>query len=111
MSPKEKHSKKKEELPEFTVGSVQPQTRAPKAKGTIKSKEPRVEISEKDFPVLTGLLKTKDLQSFQAGMKSVLVPIQELVEKGNEEEKAAALKVQKAYAMALALVDNSKVVR
>jgi hypothetical protein len=111
LSPKEKHPKKKEELPEFTVGSVQPQARAAKGKGSTKSKEPRVEISEKDFPILAGLLKTKDLQSFQAGMKSVLVPIQELVEKGNEEEKVAAQKVQKAYAMALALVDNSKVVR
>lgn len=111
MSPKQKQSKSKEELKEFTVGSVQPKTRATKEKTAKGPAQNRVEISEKDFPVLTSLLKSKDLQGFQAEMKKVLVPVQELVEKGTEEEKSAALKVQKAYAMALALIENSKVVR
>ena len=111
MSPKDKSPKNKEELPEFTVGSVQPKARATKPKSAPKGNQPRLEISEKEFPVLTGLMKSKDLQSFQSGMKSVLVPIEELAAKGDDEEKAAAQKVQKAYAMALALVENSKVVR
>lgn len=111
MSPKEKGQKNKEELKEFTVGSVQPKAGAAKKKSAAKGNQPRVEISEKEFPVLAGLMKSKDLQSFQAEMKKVLVPIQELVEKGIDEEKADAQKVQKAYAMALALVENSKVVR
>jgi hypothetical protein len=111
LSPKQKQSKSKEELKEFTVGSVQPKTRAPKEKSAKVPVQNRVEISEKDFPVLAGLLKSKDLQVFRAEMKKVLVPLQELVEKGMEEEKSEAQKVQKAYAMAIALFENSKVVR
>jgi hypothetical protein len=110
LSPKEKGQKSKEELKEFTVGSVQPKS-AGKKKQAAKSSQPQVEISEKEFPTLAGLMKSKDLQSFQAEMTKVLVPIQELVEKGTDDEKAAAQKVQKAYAMSIALVENSKVVR
>lgn len=111
MSPKEKRPKNKEELKEFSVGSVQPKAGAPKGKTGAKSAQTRVEISENEFPFLAGLLKSKDLQSFQAEMKNVLVPIQDFVEKGSDDEKAAAQKVQRAYAMAIALIENSKVVR
>ena len=91
----------KKELKEFTVGSVAPA-------GTGKHKkapaEPKVEISEKAFPVLTGLVKGNGLNEFKAEASRVLAA-------AKEKASADGEKVQKAYAMALMIVDNGKVVK
>lgn len=99
-----KDSKKKEELKEFTVGSVKPS-------GAAKSKKPaaavKVEISEKEYPYLAGIIKGNGLDVFKKEVGRVLSMVQE----NGKSNKAAAETVEKAYAMALAIVDNGKVVR
>ena len=99
-----KDTKKKEDLKTFTVGSIQPS-------GTGKTKKPaagpKVEISEKDFPVLAGLIKGNGLDSFKKEVGRVLAGLQEHA----KSDKGDVEKAQKAYAMALAIVDNGKVVK
>ena len=101
-----KDSKKKEELKEFTVGSVPP------GAGTGKTKKPaaagpKVEISEKEFPILAGIIKGNGIKEFKTEVDRVLSKVQE----GTKSDQANAEKVQKAYAMALAIVDNGKTVK
>jgi hypothetical protein len=100
-----KDSKKKEELKEFTVGSVSPsgtgKTKKPAATG------PKVEISEKEYPVLASLIKGNGVDDFKSEVGRVLGKVQESA----TGDKDLADKVQKAYAMGLAIVDNGKVVK
>lgn len=99
-----KDSKKKEELKEFTVGSVKPSgaAKAKKAAAAVK-----VEISEKEYPVLAGIIKGNGLDAFKKEVGRVL----SLVQDSGKTNKAGAETVEKAYAMALAIVDNGKVVK
>lgn len=107
MSAKDKESKKKEELKPFTVGSVPPT--GPKGKKTPKA--PKLEVSEKEFPVLAGLIRGTNAKSFQEEMIRVLAVVQENAKNGESEDKANSDKIQKAYGMALAIIENAKVVR
>ncbi len=106
MSVKDKDTKKKEELKSFTVGSVPPA--GPKAKKAAKV--PKVEVSEKDFPVLAGLVRGDNAKPFREEMIRVLTAIQANAG-GGPSDKANAEKIQKAYGMAIAIVENAKVVR
>jgi hypothetical protein len=101
--------KKSEELKEFTVGSVPPSSKAKKEKSS-SSKE-KLEISEKDFPVLTGLLKSKDRQQFQEELKRVVNSLEQLSQGGSQDEKAQADTAMRAYGLAIALLENAKAVR
>jgi hypothetical protein len=107
LSAKEKDNKKKEDLKSFTVGSVPPS--GPKAKKGPKA--PKLEVSEKDFPVLTGLVRGNNAKPFKDEMVRVLAAVHANGEKGGPDEKSSAEKIEKAYAMALAIVENAKVVR
>ena len=97
--------KKKDDLKEFTVGSVAPagtgKTKKPAAAG------PKVEINEKEFPVLSGIIKGNGVDEFKKEVGRVL----SMVQGSGKTEKGAAEAVEKAYAMALAIVDNGKVVK
>lgn len=99
-----KDTKKKDDLKTFTVGSVPPS-------GTGKTKKPaagpKVEISEKNYPVLAGIIKGKEVDSFKKEVGRVLAQLQEHA----KSDKADVGKAEKAYAMALAIVDNGKVVK
>lgn len=99
-----KDTKKKEDLKTFTVGSVAPS-------GTGKTKKPtagpKVDISEKDFPVLAGIIKGNGVDAFKKEVGRVL----SMVQGSGKSEKGAVEKVEKAYAMAIAIVDNGKVVK
>jgi hypothetical protein len=107
LSAKEKDNKKKEDLKSFTVGSVPPS--GPKAKKGPKA--PKLDVSEKDFPFLAGLVRGNNAKPFQDEMMRVLGVVHANGEKGGPDDKATAEKVEKAYAMALAIVENAKVVR
>jgi hypothetical protein len=102
-----KEKKKQEDLKEFTVGSVKP-AGAGRAKA---SKAPRVEIREKDYPTMAGLIKGQNLDAFRQEAAKVLTATKELVESQNDNAKAEGQRIQKAYALSLALLDNSKLVR
>jgi hypothetical protein len=101
--------KKTEELKEFTVGSVPPSSKAKKEKAS-SSKE-KIEISEKDFPVLTGLLKSKDRKQFQEELKRVLNSLEQMSQGGSQNEKVQADTAMRAYGLAIALLENAKAVR
>jgi hypothetical protein len=101
--------KKKENLGSFTVGSVQSGSKA--AKGSKGAKTEKVEIKEKDFPILTNLRRAKDLKPFQQEMQRILVSVTDALQNGTSDEKKAAEKVQKAYGLALAVLENSRLVR
>lgn len=107
MSAKDKDSKKKEELKPFTVGSVAPSTS--KAKKAPKAQ--KVEVSEKDFPVLAGLARGNDAKAFNEEMLRVLTAVQQSGDSGSEDDRSNAEKIKKAYGMAIAIIDNAKVVR
>jgi hypothetical protein len=107
LSAKEKDNKKKEDLKSFTVGSVPPAG----AKAKKGPKAPKLDVSEKDFPVLAGLIRGNNAKPFQDEMMRVLSAVHENGEKGGPDEKSNAGKIEKAYAMALAIVQNAKVVR
>ena len=98
-----KDTKKKEDLKTFTVGSV-----PPSGSGKTKKSAPgrKVDISEKQYPVLTGIIKGKGLDAFKKEVNQVLAQMPEL----EKSDKAASDKIQKAYGMALAIVENGKVV-
>jgi hypothetical protein len=99
--------KKKEDLKEFTVGSVKP-AGAGKAKAP---KAPRIQIREKDYPAIAGLIKGQNLDTFRQEAAKVLTATKELVESQDDNAKAEGLRIQKAYALSLALLDNSKLVK
>jgi hypothetical protein len=100
-------NKKKEDLKEFKVGSQPPPSGPTKAKKVTKN---RLEISENDFPVLASLLKSKDLKPFQDELKRILGALQEVSQKGSGEDQKQAQTAEKAYALSIALLDNSKLV-
>jgi hypothetical protein len=107
LSAKDKDNKKKEELKPFTVGSVRPS--GPKGKKAPRAE--KLEVSEKGFPVLAGLIRGNNAEAFQAEMVRVLATVQENAKNGDSEDKADSDKIQKAYGMALAIIQNAKVVR
>lgn len=107
MSAKDKENKKKEELKPFTVGSVRPS--GPKGKKAPKAE--KLEVSEKEFPVLAGLIRGNNAKAFQEEMVRVLATVQENAKNGDSRDKEDSDKVQKAYGMALAILENAKVTR
>jgi hypothetical protein len=107
LSAKEKDSKKKEELKSFTVGSVKPS--APKGKKAPKSE--KLEVSEKEFPILAGLIREQNAKAFQDEMIRILAAVEENAKSGDSKDKDASGRVQKAYGMAIAILENAKVTR
>lgn len=103
--------KSKEELKSFTVGA------APKGKGGAKAgskgKAIKVEIRESVFPILTNFRRGggKEAKVFQQEMQRILLAASEVSKKGSEKEKKDAEQVQKAYALSLAILESSKIVR
>jgi hypothetical protein len=104
--------KLKEELKSFTVGT------APKAKGGAKAaskpgKAIKVEIRESVFPILTNFRRGggKEAKAFQREMQRILLAASEVSKKGSEKEKKDAEQVQRAYALSLAILESSKIVR
>ena len=114
--PKEK-DQSNEELKSFTVGSApggaSKSKNAPKVAGRKTSKTVKVEIRESVFPILTNLRRGggKDAKAFQAEMQRVLLAANEVAKDGSGKEKRDAEQVQKAYALSLAILENSKIVR
>jgi hypothetical protein len=113
--PKEK-DQSNEQSKSFTVGSAP--GAASKSKGASKSagaktKAVKVEIRESVFPILTSFRRGggKDTKAFQAEMQRVLLAASEVAKNGSEGEKRDAEQVQKAYALSLAILENSKIVR
>ncbi len=103
--------KKTEELKEFTVGSIPPAgPKGAKRSAAAASKE-KLDISGKDFPVLTGLLKSKDRKQFQQELNRVLTSLEQISQGGSTEEKSQADVAMRAYGLAIALLENSKAVR
>ena len=102
--------KKTEELKEFTVGSVPPAASKGTKKSSAGSKE-KLEIKEKDFPMLTGLLKSKDRKEFTQELSRVLTSLEQMSQGGSDEEKSQADVAMRAYGLAIALLENSKSVR
>ena len=107
--------KSKEELKSFTVGAA---PGGSKGKGAAKAaakpgKAIKVEIRESVFPILTNLRRGggKEAKAFQAEMQRILLAASEVSKKGSEKEKKDAEQVQKAYALSLAILENSKIVR
>ena len=84
---------------------------APKA--AKSDKKITIEIKESVFPVLTNLRRGggKEAKSLQEEMQRVLLAASEVAKKGSEKEKKDAEQVQKAYALSLALLESSKIVR
>jgi hypothetical protein len=70
-----------------------------------------LDVSEKDFPILAGLVRGNNAKPFKDEMVRVLAAVHESGEKGGPDAKSSAEKIEKAYAMALAIVENAKVVR
>jgi hypothetical protein len=107
--------KSKEELGSFTVGSSSgsgsKSKTAPKA--AKSDKKVTVEIKESVFPLLANLRRGggKDAKALQEEMQRVLLAASEVAKKGSEKEKKDAEQVQKAYALSLALLESSKIVR
>jgi len=107
--------KSKEGLDSFTVGSSSGSgSKAKTAPKAAKSdKKVTIEIKESVFPILTNLRRGggKEAKSLQAEMQRVLLAASEVAKKGSEKEKKDAEQVQKAYALSLALLESSKIVR
>jgi hypothetical protein len=76
-------------------------------------KKVTVEIKESSFPILANLKRGggKDAKALQAEMQRVLVAASEVAQKGSDKEKKEAEQIQKAYALSLAVLENSKIVR
>ena len=106
-----------EELKSFTVGSApggaSKVKSARKGAGAKTSKAVKVEIRESVFPILTSFRRGggKDAKVFQAEMQRVLLAASEVAKEGSEQEKRDAEQVQKAYALSLAILESSKIVR
>jgi hypothetical protein len=103
--------KKSEDLKEFTVGSVPPPKGPKGAKKSAPVAKEKLDIKEKDFPVLTGLLKSKDRKEFQQELSRVLTSLEQISQGGSNEEKSQADIAMRAYGLAIALLENSKAVR
>jgi hypothetical protein len=106
--------KSKEELESFTVGAAS----GSKGKNTAKpaskpGKAIKVEIRESVFPILTNFRRGggKEAKAFQQEMQRILLAASELSKKGSDKEKKDAEQVQKAYALSLAILESSKIVR
>jgi hypothetical protein len=112
--PKEKE-KTKEDLKSFTVGSAPGGSKSKGAgKGGAKAgKALKVEIRESVFPILTNFRRGggKDAKPFQEEMQRILLAAGEIAKNGSDKEKKDAEQVQKAYALSLAVLENSKIVR
>lgn len=111
--PKQKE-KSNQDLKSFTVGSAPAgggKSAAPKP--AAKGKPIKVEIRESVFPVLTNLRRGggKDAKPFQQEMQRILLAASEVAKQGSAKEKQDAEQVQKAYALSLAILENSKIVR
>jgi hypothetical protein len=78
-----------------------------------KGKKVSVEIKESVFPILTNLRRGggKEAKAMQEEMQRVLLAASEVAKKGSDKEKKDAEQVQKAYALSLALLESSKIVR
>lgn len=100
-----KDSKKKEALKEFTVGSVKPPSGSGKAKKSAPAA--KIEVSENEFPLLAGMIKGGNTDAFKKEVGRVL----SMVQASRTSEKSAAERVERAYAMALAILDSGKVVK
>ena len=108
--------KSKEELKTFTVGTAT--VGASKGKGAAKAaskleKAIKVEIRESVFPLLANLRRGggKEAKPFQQEMQRILLAASEAAKEGSVKEKKDAEQVQKAYALSLAILQNSKIVR
>gem|GEM_PF-2720060 len=107
--------KSKESLGSFTVGS----TAGGRSKANVAPKAAKaekrvtVEIKESVFPILANLRRGggKEAKALQEEMQRVLLAASEIAKKGSEKEKKDAEQVQKAYALSLALLESSKIVR
>ena len=105
-----------EELKSFTVGSAPGGSKSKstgKGTGSKGSKAVKVEIRESVFPILTSFRRGggKDAKAFQAEMQRVLLAASEVAKNGSDKEKRDAEQVQKAYALSLAILESSKIVR
>lgn len=113
--PKESE-RSKDELKSFTVGSApggaSKSKAAPKAGGK-NAKAMKVEIRESVFPMLTNFRRGggKEAKPFQQEMQRVLLAASEVAKNGSGQDKQDAEQVQKAYALSLAILENSKIVR
>src|SRR5262245_39368311 len=97
----------------FTVGSAgSTAKRAPKPAAKAEKKV-TVETKESSFPSLAKLRRGggKEAKAMQEEMQRVLLAANEIAKKGSEKEKKDADQVQKAYALSLALLESSKIVR
>ena len=76
-------------------------------------KKVTVEIKESTFPILANLKRGggKDAKAMQAEMQRILLAANEIAQKGSDKEKKDAEQIQKAYALSLAVLENSKIVR
>jgi hypothetical protein len=107
--------KSNEDLKSFTVGSTgggQKGKQAPKP-AAKSAKAPKVEIRESVFPILTNLCRGggKEAKPFREEMQRILFAASEVAKAGSDDEKRNAEQVQKAYALSLAILQNSKIVR
>ena len=103
--------KSKEDLKSFAVGS---KGKGSSSKPAPKSGKPvKVEIRESVFPILTNFRRGggKEAKAFQAEMQRILLAAGEVAKKGSDKEKKDAEQVQRAYALSLAILENSKIVR
>ena len=105
---------KDKSLESFTVNSAAAGAKKGTAKAAAKpGKAVKVEIKESLYPILTNLRRGggKDAKSFQQEMQRILLAASEVGKKGSAKEKQDAEQVQKAYALSLAILENSKIVR
>ena len=105
---------KEKDLQSFTVGSAPAGGgKGAAAKPAAKGKAIKVEIRESVFPVLTNLRRGggKDAKAFQQEMQRILLAASEVAKQASGKEKDDAEQVQKAYALSLAILENSKIVR
>jgi len=105
--------KSKEALGSFTVGSAGASKSKAAPKAQKAEKKIAVEIKESTFPILANLRRGggKDTKKLQEEMQRVLVAASEVAKKGSDKEKKEAEQIQRAYALSLAVLENSKIVR
>ncbi len=105
--------KSKEALGSFTVGSAGAAKGKAPAPAAKSAKAVKVEIKESLFPILANIRRGggKDTKAFQQEMHRVLLAASEVAKKGSEKEKKDSEQIQKAYALSLAILESSKIVR
>ena len=105
--------KSKEGLSSFTVGSTSGSKGKSAPKPAKADKKVTVEIKETVFPILTNLRRGggNDAKAMREEMQRVLLAASDVAKKGSDKEKKDAEQVQKAYALSLALLESSKIVR